>query len=576
MAKVFISYRREDSASVAGRIYDRLCSRLNADNIFYDVDTIPYGVDFRKQINEAVQQCNILLAVIGRHWLDASYQEGEESGTRRLDDPADFVRNEIEAALTRGIPVVPVLVENAILPMASDLPVSLQQLCYRNACEVRPGRDFHSDVNRLIRGIQDVLGPLSINYPLKPFQDRQTKKYGLRTSKGIEVLEPHFDYIQDSQYDPDKDIFPMRQDGKWGLLDRQGRVVTEPQYDHITTFFGVKHLAEVQKSKMTGVLDSKGKIVVPMGDYKVAYFHGDIIKVKLHDNSKSGLMTYGRFVLPIEYDQIGPDDDTDAEFGQRRAVLKQHGKVGFVDTQGKIVLEPTYDDIPTSFHGGIAFSEGLVPVRRGKKYGVVDLEGALVIPIKYDEIGPFGNGLAAVKIGGRFGYLDKRGAVAISPAFDAAGKFKHEMAEILSAGNWWKINKQGKCVADGPILDESLQDGSRILKMQCRSAGLNRIDVQLWNHGHYDILITKLSIKVTKQAETFVMPILDPTAEYSMEVDEIGAGNTKYLDISHVVHPGTADRFLINIGTTGLDYAFEVTLFFNREYYIREGLGSEE
>src|ERR1700756_2317669 len=98
MAKVFISYRRDDSAAYAGRIQDRLEGELGRDLLFIDVDGIPLGANFAKALREEVAQCGVLLAIIGRDWVDAR----DDDGTRRLDNPTDFVRIEIAAALQRG------------------------------------------------------------------------------------------------------------------------------------------------------------------------------------------------------------------------------------------------------------------------------------------------------------------------------------------------------------------------------------------------------------------------------------------------------------------------------------------
>src|SRR5262245_55391908 len=109
MPRVFISYRRDDSAHITGRIFDRLRAHFGDKVLFRDVDTIPYGRDFREVIREAVEDCTVLLAVIGPVWVDSRNEEGE----RRLDDPYDFVRLEIETALKRGITVIPLLVAPA-------------------------------------------------------------------------------------------------------------------------------------------------------------------------------------------------------------------------------------------------------------------------------------------------------------------------------------------------------------------------------------------------------------------------------------------------------------------------------
>jgi hypothetical protein len=151
MTKIFLSYRRQDSAAAAARIYERLCERFGDDAVFMDIDTIPFGADFRQHINSAVDQCGVMLAVIGRHWA------GEAGAPRRIDDPQDFVRIEIESALERNLTVIPVLVDRGAMPGQADLPPSLAPLAYRNAIEVDQGRDFRHHVDRLIRGIERLL-----------------------------------------------------------------------------------------------------------------------------------------------------------------------------------------------------------------------------------------------------------------------------------------------------------------------------------------------------------------------------------------------------------------------------------
>ncbi len=115
---VFISYRREDSGGYAGRIYDRLTSRLGRENVFFDVDAIPPGRDFVDVLSDRVGKCDALLAVIGKHWVASA----DGQNRRRLDDPSDFVRIEIEAALQRDVPVIPVLVDGAPMPQSGELP----------------------------------------------------------------------------------------------------------------------------------------------------------------------------------------------------------------------------------------------------------------------------------------------------------------------------------------------------------------------------------------------------------------------------------------------------------------------
>jgi formylglycine-generating enzyme required for sulfatase activity len=155
MTRVFISYRRDDSADITGRIFDRLRAHFDKQILFRDVDVIPFGSDFRQVIRKAVEDCQVLLAVIGPTWLSIA----SKTGTRRLDDPADFVRLEIETALKRDIPVIPVLVGKAAMPEAIHLPDSLQPLVFRHGLEVRRDPDFHRDVDTLIRGLNGLLNP---------------------------------------------------------------------------------------------------------------------------------------------------------------------------------------------------------------------------------------------------------------------------------------------------------------------------------------------------------------------------------------------------------------------------------
>jgi TIR domain len=152
MTKVFLCYRREDSGGYAGRIQDQLVQALGSDVLFMDVDAIPLGANFVRVLHDEVAKCEVLLAVIGRNWLDAR----DEHGNRRLEDPNDFVRVEIGAALQRNIPVVPILVDGARIPDVTQLPKELEELSLRNGIDVRLA-SFHNDVSRLIQGLKTQL-----------------------------------------------------------------------------------------------------------------------------------------------------------------------------------------------------------------------------------------------------------------------------------------------------------------------------------------------------------------------------------------------------------------------------------
>lgn len=150
--RIFISYRRIDSAGYAGRIYDRFVAYFGEDAIFMDVDTIEGGTDFIKTLEEAVQCCDVLIALIGRQWLNIR----DKGGERRLDNPEDFVRIEIATALKRNIRVIPVLVDGIDMPQPTDLPENLKALARRNALQVNH-QSFNPDVYRLIEHSKSAL-----------------------------------------------------------------------------------------------------------------------------------------------------------------------------------------------------------------------------------------------------------------------------------------------------------------------------------------------------------------------------------------------------------------------------------
>lgn len=157
MGKVFISYRRDDAPDTVGRIDDWLTKHLPHDSIFFDIDSIHGGEDFRVKIEQAVAQSVVMLVIIGPKWAAIT----EAGGTQRLDNPNDFVRIEIETALRRHIRIIPVLVQGANMPNASHLPPSLAPLAYRNALQVRAGTDFRADMKRVLKTIDSSLHPES-------------------------------------------------------------------------------------------------------------------------------------------------------------------------------------------------------------------------------------------------------------------------------------------------------------------------------------------------------------------------------------------------------------------------------
>ncbi|MEO8308665.1 MAG: TIR domain-containing protein [Pseudomonadota bacterium] len=155
MSGIFISYRRSDNPDAVGRIYDRLIAEFGKARVFKDVDSIPLGQDFRGHLNDIVGGCAAVLAIVGPKWIDIR----NEDGKRRLEDPDDFVRIELEAALARSVPVVPVLVGHAPMPGTSQLPSTLSSLAFRQSIEVRPDPDFHNDATRLVSALRAIIDP---------------------------------------------------------------------------------------------------------------------------------------------------------------------------------------------------------------------------------------------------------------------------------------------------------------------------------------------------------------------------------------------------------------------------------
>jgi TIR domain len=148
--RIFISYRRQETAWPARELYDVLVKHFAAEQVFKDVDNIDPGDDFVERVAAAVGSCDVLLVLIGPQWLTIS----DENGHRRLDNPEDYVRLEIETALTRKIRVIPILVDEARIPRANELPATLAPLVRRNAVEINP---ITFDTKRLIATVRKTL-----------------------------------------------------------------------------------------------------------------------------------------------------------------------------------------------------------------------------------------------------------------------------------------------------------------------------------------------------------------------------------------------------------------------------------
>jgi hypothetical protein len=152
MPGIFISYRREDSAGWTGRLAERLKQKFGAESIFMDIDTIKPGADFAEALRAAVDGCGVLLAMIGPEWSIAKNSEGQI----RLEDPDDWVRMELTTALSRSIPVIPVLVGGASLPKLATLPDDLKKLLNYQAHELTDKR-WEFDSSQLVQALEKVV-----------------------------------------------------------------------------------------------------------------------------------------------------------------------------------------------------------------------------------------------------------------------------------------------------------------------------------------------------------------------------------------------------------------------------------
>ncbi len=145
MYNIFVSYRRQDSEVITGRIIDRLKNEFPQANIFHDIESIPAGVNFLEYTKEKLSNSTVFIPIIGHQWLNILND--------RSSSEYDYVKIEIEQALQSGIPIIPVTVENALFPGVNDLPASLKSFALLNGTNVRTGKDFNNDVDQLIETI---------------------------------------------------------------------------------------------------------------------------------------------------------------------------------------------------------------------------------------------------------------------------------------------------------------------------------------------------------------------------------------------------------------------------------------
>lgn len=165
MPKIFISYRRADSQAITDRLYDHMGRHFGAENVFQDVNDMPFGVDFPEYLSTEINKCDVVLVIIGKAW--------EHIMQERANQTDDFVRIEVESALQLNKLVIPVLVNGAEMPPINSLPPSIQEICRKNAAEVRHNPDFNNDFQRLVAHIEKELGKNAIHEssPLKASLD---------------------------------------------------------------------------------------------------------------------------------------------------------------------------------------------------------------------------------------------------------------------------------------------------------------------------------------------------------------------------------------------------------------------
>lgn len=272
MEKIFISYRRAESGFVVGRIYDKLCDEYGKDFVFKDIESLQLGMDFRDQISEKLKSCNVLLAVINSNWLNLK----DETGNIRIHNQDDWVRIEIEEALRRNIPVIPILIDSTKPLEEKSLPDSLKALTFRQSKNLRPDPDFNNDMKDIITHINNID---SINLINKQdnFQKKEGTNYISYTLLTITLIISFF-LIYDKFI-----ISPLKKD-------------TENSENHTNNKIGIPRTIHVQ------YFNDSSKITIS----------------KLRNNlQKQGFKSFGAEKIDYEFKNMvkyfSPDDINDAE-----------------------------------------------------------------------------------------------------------------------------------------------------------------------------------------------------------------------------------------------------------------------
>jgi hypothetical protein len=148
---IFISYRRSDSQLITKRIYDALTKKFGKDSVFLDVDSIPHGERFPRFLEEKVSTCRVFIPVIGPVWVRIT----DKTGKPRLADTDDYVRSEIETAILRHVPIIPIFVDETPVPRREELPIAINTLSEFNGCRIKD-QSFDMDIKVLIKAIENA------------------------------------------------------------------------------------------------------------------------------------------------------------------------------------------------------------------------------------------------------------------------------------------------------------------------------------------------------------------------------------------------------------------------------------
>ena len=215
--KIFISYRRADSKYVVDRIRDRLIEAYGEDAIFRDIESIPLGQNFSDVLKEATTACDVMLVAIGPQWAGIT----DAQGNKRLFDPNDYTRLEVEAGLaTKKIPVIPILVMNATMPSAEEIPESLKDLLFRNAISIRNDPDFTPDMQRLIAGINEQVPSAEKLYSRSRKERKPMDPVTLATA-ATALLTPFLSKVADKTMDKIAEQLPEKIGAVWnGIWNR--------------------------------------------------------------------------------------------------------------------------------------------------------------------------------------------------------------------------------------------------------------------------------------------------------------------------------------------------------------------